>query len=288
MSTLLNPEVPAPPAPPAGAPTEPQAPPPAFRDVILAEDGSFQNGWVEKLPEDLKGEAATLARFPKLDELARSYIHARKQLSAKTPTYPGDDAKPEEIAAWRKVAGVPEGPEGYGIKIEGLPEGQELDKDLVQAFAQTAHELHLSPVQAQKLAQWWTAKQGEALGQVSAKQQESIAMQEAQLRREWGDSFDANVRKVKLAAATLGLDLSDPVIGNNIELGRALVKVHGLLGEDKIMRSDEAGLPRSGKEMGMDIINNASNPHHKAYYGKEGPERQAEAAALVQRYLSMR
>lgn len=126
--------------------------------------------WLEQIPEDLtfeqKGEdgqprAVPLREHPKLKsykgvgDLAKAYNELEKVVGKKAVglVRPADDAPEEERktfeAELRKTLGVPEKPDGYEIKV---PEGRTIaDQELYGWYRQTAHELGLSPSQAQQL-----------------------------------------------------------------------------------------------------------------------------------------
>jgi hypothetical protein len=260
-----------------------------LRDQIFRDDGAFNEGWAERLPEDLRAEAPTLTRFPDFTELARSYTQLRKRLSEKVPAPPGKDAGPGEVAAWRKLAGIPENADGYEFRTpEKLPDGVTWPEGLLKDFAGIAHKLNIHPAAAQELAEWWTGRQGEAIEQAGQNHEARIIQEEQQLRQAWGDDFQANSRKAKIGAATLGLDITDPQVGLSSTVLKALAKVPDLISEDRLVRGEDIGLAKTGHEMGKDIMTNPQNPQYANFHGENGPQAQAEAEALVNRYYAQR
>jgi hypothetical protein len=84
------------------------------------------------------------------DEVAKAYLNAEQALSRKLEGYgkkPGENATPDEIAAWNAYLGVPAKPEEYGVQGEGW------DQDRVNAFLPEAHKLGLTKNQVEGLIQ---------------------------------------------------------------------------------------------------------------------------------------
>jgi len=86
---------------------------------------------------------------------------------------PGEDAKPEDLAAFHKALGVPEDPAGYGFDQVKLPEGVELDAQRVAALAPVMQKMGITPKAAKALAEAdaaYAATQAEALAEQYAKE----------------------------------------------------------------------------------------------------------------------
>ena len=67
----------------------------------VKDDGSFSEGWLDRLPDDLKGHAS-LKVLPSLTDLAKSYVQT-KSMVGKRLEAPGENATPEQLTEWRKV-----------------------------------------------------------------------------------------------------------------------------------------------------------------------------------------
>jgi hypothetical protein len=75
--------------------------------------------------------------FKSLDDLASSYREAEKAIrNGGRLEVPGDDATPEQLAAFHKAIGVPEKPDAYEV---AAIEGHELDDGLIGAMRPIAH-----------------------------------------------------------------------------------------------------------------------------------------------------
>lgn len=145
--------------------------------------------WRADLPDDLKEHAT---RFTTKADLVRANLDARRQLS-RAIVQPGKDAKPEEVAAYRKSLGIPDAPEGY--KFPDLPAGQVLSDEVKAertAWAKEFHEAGLSSTQAERLiAKMSGVVAAQQTAMVEADKRNANEQTEA-LRKDWGADFDRN------------------------------------------------------------------------------------------------
>lgn len=259
-----------------------------FRSA-LDDKGNFRAGWDASLPEDLKPSAATLAKYPNPLELMRGHANASKLIGQKsTLKAPAPDAKPEEVERFnlqiRDVLGVPAKVEDYKIaKPQQMPEGLTWNEAEVGEFAKLAHSLNIPPGAAQKLVEFDAQRMAKLHQSGQSKLDEFVQSQEAELRKDWGADFEANLGKAAKAAQLAGFDIHDNELANNAKFVKAMLTVSNLIKPDALVGNDKAGLVMDGKAQAEDIRRNAANPWHAAYLGKEGPSRQQEAAALMMR-----
>jgi hypothetical protein len=251
-------------------------------------EGKFGTGLASRLPEDLKPYAGSIQKFEgtPLTDVLKSYGELEKKLGSRVQP-PGPDAKPEEVAAWRKIVGTPEKPEDYKIeKPENVP-AELWNPELVKGFQGVAHELNLSPAQAGKLAEWWN---GQNMAMLEQHQQTTAANQEALadgLKKEWGERFDANLKGAQFVATKAGLDVNDPEIGNNPAIIKALAAVSALISEDKQVTGGQGGSHLNYQQQAEDISTNKGNPRYADYHGQNGPERQAAAQREIHRLMAL-
>lgn len=145
--------------------------------------------------------------------------------------------EPEAPAVDPKMV-VPESPDGYTLPV---PEGED------GAFAKTAsawfHEAGIPPAQAEKLATKWNefaaaqrAAAAEAEAAAEAQAEATFKEQDASLRKEWGDKYDANIELGKRAFREFGFteDIVDAVEAKvgPAELFKIFAKIGRGLGED--------------------------------------------------------
>ena len=121
--------------------------------------------WTVKMAgEDGKAREIPLREHPALadyktkDEAVKALVHAQKLLGKVPEGYvrmPGRDAAPEEMAEFHAAMGRPGTEEGYEMPEIDLPEGFEVQEQLLAGFRHTAFELGLTPDQAAGLYQWF-------------------------------------------------------------------------------------------------------------------------------------
>lgn len=255
----------------------------------LDDKGNFKQDWTAGLPDDLKQASSVLGKYPNPVEALRGLVNAQKLVGQKsTLKAPAPDAKPEDVEKFnsqiREVLGIPQKPEDYKLaKPEKLPDGITWDEAKAGEFAKLAHSLNVPPSAAAKIVEWQMNHLGSVAQQGQAKLQEWVKSQETELRKDWGNDFDANLGKAAKAAQIAGFDLNDPELGNNAKFVKAMLTVSNLIKPDALVGADKAGNVMDGKAQAEDIRRNPANPWHNAYMGKEGPARQQEAANLIAR-----
>lgn len=114
--------------------------------ILTRTDGSdapIITDWRSSLPLELQADPA-LAKYKSVEEALRGAVHAQR-LIGKAADYPKADAKPEDVAEYRRRAGVPDSPEKYGVTLPQAPEGKAWDKGLVTNFLGAMHAAHARP-----------------------------------------------------------------------------------------------------------------------------------------------
>lgn len=196
----------------------------------------WRSGWAD----DLKGDA-TLSRFKTSDELAKSYLEARRTIGKTVTTIPGKDAKPEEVAAFReKVLGIPSDIAKYreAVKLPTI-EGVAWDQKALEGFTALAHKEGIPPGAIPALASWFAQHQ-------QGSQQRMVGQwvkEQGALEDEWGADYDAKVQAGKTGFAfydqaaegrlsqifkASGLDRNPDVLRMFVHLGE-LLHEHGFI-----------------------------------------------------------
>ena len=270
----------------AGA--EPTAPPTAPQ--------TWPDDWRTKLAGDDKAFLKTLERFTDPAALAKSYREATTKIAsgALKATAPPENATPEQIAAWRKDAGLPEAPEGY---IEGLklPNGAvfgEADASVLKSFAETAHQANIPPAQFQALV----ARYAELQDQQMAQQREADAQFRQQalidLSREWGGETRGNINAIKSLFEQAPDGMADQILTARLPDGRLLgdhpQALRWLSGLAREMNPMATILPaaaqgdalKSGEARIKEIESMMAGPQAQEQYWRK-PEVQAEYVQLL-------
>ena len=166
--------------------------------------------WREQVKDDDGKKFAE--RFTDIDGLVKGALDLRKQVS-NAIIRPPKDAKPEQIAAYKKALGVPDSPDDY--PFPALPKEELTDeiKASRKAWAGKFHELNISKDAASSLFK--TLNEEVAKVETAQKKaDEAFAQsQEDQLKAEWKDDYDKNKtlanRAFKEIAERSGVNLDD-------------------------------------------------------------------------------
>jgi hypothetical protein len=146
---------------------------------------------------------------------------ASGELKAITPK-PGADAKPEEIAAWRKEQGLPETADSY-VKEMKLSEGlvlSDADKPLVESFAKQAHEAGMPQDAFNRVVDWYYETQ-DAMAAERADQDATFHDTSlAELAQEWGPETKKNQRAIANLIESLPGGLAPDGIGSLLLMAR--------------------------------------------------------------------
>jgi hypothetical protein len=167
----------------------------------LADGGSdppappnWPEDWRERLAGNNDGFGKLLKRFASPENFARSYTELRQKVSA-PPTLPTLPENPteEQVAEYRKAIGIPETPDGYGIKFDESLGATEADNEMLQGFLAHMHGQHIPPAHAQAAFGWyqqWAAEQRDK--QVATAQRERARITN-ELRKEYGGEYKRNL-----------------------------------------------------------------------------------------------
>lgn len=255
-----------------------------WREGWIAADGKIDRAAYDRLPDHLKGYRSTFEKYDTVDNLLLALGHS-ESLNGKKGLLPlPADASEADRKAFRdrlaQVIGVPDKPEGYGIKKpDNVPE-EAWDGEYVNGVLAIAHKHAASPGLINELVAF---NQKHGADAVQAAEAEEAQMQAANvdgLRKRWGANFDGNMAKAFRAAKTLGLDVNDPSLGNHIPFIEALSKVAGMVGEDKLVTGNTTGAGPTPKEKIDAIMSDKTNALNAAYWDANHP-RHKEATDLV-------
>jgi hypothetical protein len=217
---------------------------------------------------------------PDVQKLGAAYVGLEKKLGTRVDIAPPDaNSTPEQVAAWRKLNGVPEKPEDYGLKKpEQLPEGVQWNEKLAGDFAKLAHELHLPPSAVQKLAEFHNGN----LGAMQKQAQETQAAKRAEvigaLKQEWGADFERTANDAATAAKAIGVDIETSELADHPDFIKAMANVAKLLKEDTRLPTESKSDLSASVTSRMEAIRNSAD-----FLGKNGPEKAQAALAQLKR-----
>lgn len=245
--------------PPAGGAGDPPAGDPP------AGDGGPDPDWYSSLSADADGEKPSLRDWAKaagvkdLDGLAKI---ARDNQAALRESgrikVPGEGAKPEEVAEFRKAIGVPEDAKGYAVTAPKDEAGNDLplNDDLIGRMAESALK-HGAPkaVFEGLIADFIQAQMDETA--TFDTEQQRIANETV---KAWGAERDAKLAAIDNAARALGLDRTK------------MVSLRNALGADFALKM----MAKLGEGMAEDVMLTGG----KGRFGVTGAEAKQEIARL--------
>lgn len=247
-------------APDAGAPPAAGSPPAIDWAPLYAEPGKLKPDWHAALPEE--------ARKVVLDNMtaARAKTEGMLKLPGEAAT---DDERNAFTAALHKHLGVPEAPDGYGIKApESLPDGVSWDDGMAGEFAKVAHSIGLTPAQVAKLQEFQVGYIGQQVTGAREQAAQALQFEQAELKKHFGADIDKAVGRVQGALKADGFDpsIADPQSPNF--WGPDFLRYADLQakrsGEDRLAGGTPVQHAR-GAAAAKDIMTNPENPLYAKY-----------------------
>jgi len=156
--------------------------------------------WRERLAGTDEAFLRHLKRYSSPANYAKAGFEAQQKIRTegiKKPLSP--DAKPEEVAQWRKENGIPETVEDM-VKAVQPPKGMvfgEADKPVLESFAKTAHEKNWTPSQLNDAIGWYAQEQERILSERHEADKAFRSQAQDELREEWGAGYRSEVNGIK-------------------------------------------------------------------------------------------
>lgn len=226
--------------------------------IVTRTDGSeappAPTDWRASLPAELQNEP-TLAKYKSVEEALKGSVHAQK-LVGKAVEYPGADAKPDQVAEFRKRAGVPESADKYQITLPKPPEGSgmEWDQKMLSGFLGKMHAAHARPEAVQAAIDTYVEHMATRWDQwrnlQAQSEQQDLSGAVAELEKKWGPRdgpmWKHHQGRAELAVRTLMADAppaavqrivesaNDPEVAHAFSLLADSLLERGFLGEDEM------------------------------------------------------
>lgn len=250
----------------------------------IAPDGKLNKTALDALPDRVKPYKASLEKFNNLEDVLFTFGHSESLNGRKgllpLPAHATDNDRAEFRKRLGEVLGVPEKPEGYGLKKpDGIPD-ERWNQAYVDGVTKIAHKHAISPQAMAELMEFDQAQAGEIYAQSEARQAETQKTLVANLQKEWGVNYDRNLSMAFRMAQTLGMDTDDPMLGNHEGIIKALSKAAGLVSEDKLVTGDSAGAGPTPTDRIMAIMNDPKDPLYAPYRDANHPNHR-QATDLV-------
>jgi hypothetical protein len=238
------------------------------------EQPTVSKSWKETISEEFRNDP-NISKFTEIDALAKSYINATRMIGQDKVAVPNENSTDDQ---WNEVYGKlgrPESPDKYKLEVNSdlVP----LDESAVKSFAENAHELGLNNKQAQGILEYYKNSMEGSVQQARIDTETAQANSEAELRKEWGRSFDENIKKAGAVAkanmdeTVLNMELKDGTrLGDHPAVIKGFANIANLMSEDKLVGTESENV-----DQGADYeaeISKLVNDRDGPYWNKSHPD----------------
>ena len=250
-------------------------------DATVAQSGGeVEFDWRSQIPEEIR-DHKSLAHFTDVGAMAKSLVNAQSMIGADKVAIPGKHATDEDWGeVWRKL-GRPDTPDGYEL-VNEMPEGIEQNDDMLNWFRNTAHEIGMTPTQAQKMLGKYNQFLGTQMGADEGMVEQLRETTEIELKKEYGAAFADRVSNGNAVMQEFGaeglteLQLADGrLLGDHPEIIKMMVNVgefiNSKIGEDVLAGTKSSGgLAPDDARAKLEEIRAPNSP----YWDQRHPEHQ--------------
>lgn len=184
--------------------------------------GDANKHWSESLGIDPDLAAQPFVReAPDVKTFIKNAIETKKLVGANTIKVPGENATPEEVAAFYEKLGRPSTADDYNFPQDfKLNDGIEIPEPILKEFKEQFHKLGLSKAQGDGILQAYGNYLNQEHSNAEATWNQGIESGMAQLREMWGDETDANIDIARGVVKKFGDEqlvkyLDDTKLGNH-------------------------------------------------------------------------
>lgn len=157
------------------------------------QPGETQAEWRARISGGDPEVAKLINRYSSEAAVGKALFSLRQKLSEGTIPKLGENAKPEEVAAFRKALGIPEKAEEYVVKTPANRELSDVEKPIIEDFRNLAHGLNIPPTAAAKMAEWFLGHNDRAVQVAQEQAHQKRQETEDKLRTEWGPEYRRNL-----------------------------------------------------------------------------------------------
>lgn len=176
---------------------------------------AWPDNWRSQIAGSDEKEAKQLERYASPADIWKKARALEQRLSSGElrATLP-KEATAEQVSVWRRENGIPEKPEDYDVKVEGV----EWDADRKAALDRLTQKMHaqaVSPAHVKAVAEWAASERDLAMKAVEQTDASKIRETTDLLRAEWGTEYTRNENLMKSL-----LDMGPPGLRDKIAHGR--------------------------------------------------------------------
>jgi hypothetical protein len=229
--------------------------------------------WRASLPDGLR-EAEALSRFDDVAALAREHVHLQALIGRKGIIPPGDDATPEERAAFFTALGRPATPDEYDLEGFAPPAGLPWNADIQASMLREMHAAGLNNSQARSLINAYADMQESAFDAVATRQAANAERALSGLQAEWGERFEARLDLAGRAfRATFGEAFDDVAglaladggrVGDHPEFVRAFATLGERMAEPELVGAGATSREPSGEAARFNLRALEADPDFRA------------------------
>lgn len=240
----------------------------------IEQPSTVAKSWKETISEEFRNDP-NISKFTEIDALAKSYINATRMIGQDKVAVPNENSTDDQ---WNEVYGKlgrPESADKY--KLEVKSETAPLDESAIKQFAENAHQLGLNNKQAQGILEFYKNSMEGSIQQARVDTETAQANAEQELRKEWGRSYDENIKKAGAIAKAnmsediLNMELKDGTrIGDHPSVIKGFASIANLMSEDKLVSTESENVDR-GTDYEAEIsklVNDRDGP----YWNKAHPD----------------
>jgi hypothetical protein len=240
----------------------------------IEQPSTVAKSWKETISEEFRNDP-NISKFTEIDALAKSYINATRMIGQDKVAVPNENSTDDQ---WNEVYGKlgrPESADKYQLEVQS--ETASLDEGAIKQFAENAHKLGLNNKQAQGILEFYKNSMEGSIQQARVDTETAQANAEQELRKEWGRSYDENIKKAGAIAKAnmsediLNMELKDGTrIGDHPSVIKGFASIANLMSEDKLVSTESENVDR-GTDYEAEIsklVNDRDGP----YWNKSHPD----------------
>jgi hypothetical protein len=251
-----------------------------------SEQPTVAKSWKDTISEEFRNDP-NISKFTEIDALAKSYINATRMIGQDKVSVPNENSTDDQ---WNEVyskLGRPESADKYKLEVQS--ETAPLDEGAIKQFAENAHQLGLNNKQAQGILEFYKNSMEGSVQQARIDTETAQANAEQELRKEWGRSYEENIKKAGAVAKAninedvLNMELKDGTrLGDHPSIIKGFANIANLMSEDKLVSTDSETVDR-GTDYEAEIskiVNDRDGP----YWNKSHPDHDK----IVQQVFTLR
>lgn len=244
-------------------PLENQQTPPEFSGPDFAKDWGID-------PELANDPSLKVFKTPA--DLAKSYVHAQRNMGRDKVILPNKNSTKEEWDQFYSKTGVPLEEQKYHESLQ-LPKENVLGEEFGKGFLKMAHENRVAPTQAQKMFEFFDSQVKTNAEKIATQQAEARQAQLDALANEWGtDAYNVKVKKAELflkenASPEFLEYLGKTGLGKDVNVVKAFTAMaEKFMGEKKLPDGDPThGMTKADLDREINnVMGNMNDPYYNA------------------------